>query len=180
MTFLEDDVIILRPLEASDADGAYPEWLNDKQTCVGNGHHRIPYSRSNARDFISNVNGSPDSIVLAIIKKDAQKHVGNLALQDICWFSRSAELAIIVGEDEGRGNGIGFRASTLLIDHGFTELNLRSIICKTFSSNSAMIGLAKKLGMKRVGLLREAAFKNGQYLGVEIYDLLRSDYHAHS
>ena len=42
MIFLQDDVIILRPLDVTDADGDYPTWLNDEITCAGNGHHRIP------------------------------------------------------------------------------------------------------------------------------------------
>ena len=44
------------------------------------------------------------------------------------------------------------------------------------SVNAAMIGLAKKLGMKYVGSLRESVFKHGNYLDVEIFDLLRSDW----
>jgi len=176
MIFLQDDVIILRPLEITDADGDYPAWLNDETTSMGNGHHRMPYSRANARDFISTTNESSDAIVLAITRKNNNKHVGNIALKDICWFSRSAEIAIIIGEPDGRNNGIGFRASKLLINHGFIALNLHSIKCQTFLNNAAMIGLAKKLGMKYVGSLRESVFKHGNYLDVEIFDLLRSDW----
>ena len=176
MIFLEDSAIILRPLELSDAEGNYPAWLNDAKTCVGNGHHRMPYSRRDAEDYISGVNDSSDSIILAIVEKSSDQHVGNISLQDICWFSRSAELAILIGEADCRGDGIGFRASRLLINHGFMELNLHSIQCMTFSNNNAMIGLAKKLDMKHVGCLREVAYKNGKYLNVEIFDLLRSEY----
>ena len=176
MIFLEDDAIILRPLELIDAEGNYPAWLNDAKTCVGNDHHRMPYSRRDAEDYIAGASDSSDSIVLAIVNKSGGQHVGNISLQDINWFSRSAELAVVIGEADSRGGGIGFRASCLLIDHGFVELNLHSIQCMTFSNNSAMIGLAKNLGMKHVGSFREAAYKNGQYLNVEIFDLLRSEY----
>ena len=175
MIFLQDDVIILRPLDVTDADGDYPTWLNDEITCAGNGHHRIPYTRGDARAFVETTRESSDSIVLAIEKKNGNKHVGNIALQDICWYSRSAELAIIIGDVSGRNNGVGFRASQLIINHGFMELNLHSIICRTFSNNTAMIALAKKLGMQRVGSLRKSVFKDGHYLDVEIFDLLKND-----
>ena len=176
MIFLEDEVINLRPLDVADVEGDYPTWLNDKVTSMGNRHHRLPYSRANAIDFINGISDSSDSIILAIINKQNRKHVGNISLQDICWISRSAELAIIIGDSAGRNHGIGYRASKLIVNHGFTALNLHSIRCKTFSTNDAMISLAKKLGMHYVGNLRESEFKNGRYVGVEIFDLLIKDW----
>tara|TARA_Y100001934_G_C12286133_1_gene742417 strand:- start:722 stop:1264 length:543 start_codon:yes stop_codon:yes gene_type:complete len=176
MIFLEDEDINLRPLDVSDAEGDYPTWLNDKATSMGNRHHRLPYSRVNAIHFIKSIGDASDSIVLAIINKKNKKHVGNISLQDICWISRSAELAVMIGDSAGRNRGIGYRASKLIVTHGFTALNLHSIRCKTFATNDAMIRLAKKLGMNHVGSLRESEFKNGRYLGVEIFDLLKKDW----
>ena len=178
MIFLQDEELILRPLESADSQGNYPVWLNDTDTCQANSHHRMPYSRSDAATFIASVSDLSDALILAIVKKDSQKHVGNISLKDICYYSRSAELAILIGESEGRNSGIGYRASKLIIDHGFMQLNLHSVNCKTFSNNEAMVSLAKKLGMKYVGCLRESSFKNGQYLNVEIFDLLKEDYLA--
>ena len=107
MIFLEDEVINLRPLDVADVEGDYPTWLNDKATSMGNRHHRLPYSRANAIDFINGISDASDSIILAIINKQNEKHVGNISLQDICWISRSAELAIIIGDSAGRNHGIG-------------------------------------------------------------------------
>ena len=178
MIFLEDDEISLRPLELNDVQGPYPGWLNDKTTCSANGHHRMPYSRSDAERYVVGVSDLTDAMVLAIIYKSTQQHVGNISLKDICYYSRSAELAILIGEPEVRGNNVGYRASRLIIDHGFMQLNLHSINCKTFSNNKPMIGLAKKLGMKYVGCLRESSFKSGEYLNIEIFDLLKKEYLA--
>ena len=178
MIFLQDEEIILRPLELTDSQGNYPAWLNDNDTCHANSHHRMPYSRSDAATYITSVSDRNDALVLAIVKKDSQQHVGNISLKDVCYYSRSAELAILIGESEGRNSGIGYRASRLIIDHGFMQLNLHSVNCKTFSNNEAMVGLAKKLGMKYVGCFRESSFKNGQYLNVEIFDLLKKEYLA--
>jgi len=178
MIFLEDDAIILRPLELNDALGLYPGWLNNKETCVANGHHRMPYSRRDAEAYITSVSDLTDALVLAIVYKSSQQHVGNISLKDICYYSRSAELAILIGESKVRSNSVGYRASKLIIDHGFMQLNLHSINCKTFSNNKGMVGLAKKLGMKYVGCLRESSFKNGKYVNVEIFDLLKKEYLA--
>ena len=39
-----------------------------------------------------------------------------------------------------------------------------------------MQSLAKKLGMKQAGILRQAAFKEGQYLDIIEYDILKHEF----
>ena len=174
--FLEDDVVALRPLEPGDANGAYPGWLNDKETSKGNGHFRIPYSRGAARDYIDEINSNDSPhIALAIIWKQSGEHVGNIALQNICYATQSAKFAILIGESIGRGIGLGEHAGRLLINHAFVELNLRRIYCGTFEDNLAMQKLALKLGMQHVGTLRESVFKSGKFVDELLFDILRSD-----
>jgi len=176
LNFLEDDIILLRPLEIEDVEGDYPDWLNDAESSTGNNHHRFPYTRDQARSYIEEVNRSRNSVVLAITDKSTKQHLGNIALQGICWISRSAEFAILIGSASSRGRGIGYRAGILLIGHGFNELNLHRIYCGTYSNNTAMKALASKLGMSHVGTLRQSAFKGGQFVNEELFDILRSEY----
>ena len=178
MNFLEDGEIILRPLELSDAEGDYPNWLNDMETSKGNSHHRFPYSRDEAREYIQNARVSENDVILAIVERCSGKHIGNIALLDICWFSHSAKFAILVGSSTARGKGIGFRAGKLVLAHGFMSLNLHRIYCGTYVTNVAMNSLAKKLGMTLVGTLRESAYKDGLYLGENLFDILRPEYLA--
>ena len=83
MNFLEDGEIILRPLELSDAEGDYPNWLNDMETSKGNSHHRFPYSRDEAREYIQNARVSENDVILAIVEKDSGKHIGNSFIKNI-------------------------------------------------------------------------------------------------
>ena len=92
MIFLQDDVIILRPLDVTDADGDYPTWLNDEITCAGNGHHRIPYTRGDARTFVETTRESSDSIVLAIETKN-----GNEIMYKIIFIFSLHQFEIKVG-----------------------------------------------------------------------------------
>ena len=178
MNFLEDGEIILRPLELSDAEGDYPNWLNDMETSKGNSHHRFPYSRDEAREYIQNARLSENDVILAIVERCSGKHIGNISLLDICWFSHSAKFAVLVGSSTARGKGIGFRAGNLVLALGFMSLNLHRIYCGTYVTNVAMNSLAKKLGMTLVGTLRESAYKDGQYLGENLFDILRPEYLA--
>lgn len=176
--FLTGNVITLSPLEPEDASGAYPEWLNDAETSAGNSHHIFPYTRAEAADFILKNNGSRTALILAIILRDDQSHIGNVALQNINYVSRNAELAILVGDPRCRGRGIGREACRLLLDHGFKALNLHRIYLGTLDSNVGMQRLAQHLGMREEGRRVEAMYKDGIYRDIIEYGLLKRDFQS--
>lgn len=175
--FLEGKTINLRPLVASDVEGGYIDWFNDIDVCKYNAHHVFPYNRELALKYIAGVQDSEKDVVLAIIMKDeAQKHVGNISLQNINRVSRNAEYAIILGEKEYWGKGIAKEASLLIIKHGFEALNLHRIYCGTSVKNIAMQKLALYLNMKEEGRRKEALYKDGEYVDIVEYGLLRQDF----
>ncbi len=175
-TFLESQLVRLRPLRDSDADGPYPAWLNSQEISLQNSHGVHPYSTSSARAFIQSLNGATDRIVLAIEDKASGLHVGNVSLQGIHRIYRSAELAILLGDTGCHGKGIGTESCRLMVQHGFLRLNLHRIHCGTFAGNEGMIRIAAKLGMKEEGRRREAAFKNGVYVDVVEFGLLKTEF----
>ncbi|MBF0164651.1 MAG: GNAT family N-acetyltransferase [Magnetococcales bacterium] len=176
--FLAGTTLYLRPLQDADADGPYPHWLNDAETCAGNSHHCFPYAREQALNYIRMSRDSRDQLVLAIILLDGERHVGNVALQSLSFVHRSAEFSILIGDGVARGRGVGIEAGRLLVRHGFEALNLHRIGCGTFSNNTAMLALAKRLGMREEGMRREAVFKQGRWLDVVEFGLLRAEFLA--
>ncbi|MEY2632697.1 MAG: hypothetical protein RIR00_1351 [Pseudomonadota bacterium] len=175
LPFLASERLLLRPLCPEDADGAYPRWLNDQEVCAGNAHGLFPYSRDDARAFIAQASG-PDRLVLAIVLKDGQRHIGNLALQQIHRIYRSAEFAILLGERDCHGQGYAAEAGRLLLRHGFQRLNLHRIGCGTFAGNQGMIRLAAALGMVEEGRRREAAFVAGHHQDILEFGVLRQEF----
>lgn len=168
--------INLRPLIQEDLDGNYINWFNNAEVCLYNSHHVYPYSREKATQYISAVQNSKDNLILAIITKSNNKHIGNISLQNINLVSRSAEYAIILGEKEYWGKGIAKEASILILKHSFEELNLHRIYCGTSENNKAMQKLASSLGMKEEGRRKEALYKTGKYVDIIEYGLLRKDF----
>ena len=167
--------LYLRGLVDSDAEGRYPAWLNDQETCAGNSHAVFPYGIYQAAAYIREVQTSRDALVLAIVASADDRHIGNIALQNIHPIHRSADLAILVGEREYWGQGYGLEAARLLCRHGFVALNLQRIQCGTYESNVAMQKLALALGMRQEGVRRRAAYKSGAYVNVVEYGLLREE-----
>lgn len=176
--FMRGESIYLRPLEESDADGDYPSWLNDAEVCGGNSHHRYPYTRSAAREYIARAAKSRDEIVLAVVTSEAGRHVGNVALKRIDPISRSAEFTVLIGAKDLWGHGVGKDAGRLMLDHGFFALNLHRVYCGTFSTNAGMQKLAESLGMRLEGTRRQAVFKDDQWLDVLEYGVLKPEYVA--
>lgn len=176
MTFLQTKNLDLRPLEPADADGPYPGWFNDPEVCRYNSHHVFPYSRDGARNYIGRVTASRDELVLAMVERASGKHIGNIALTNIDFISRSAEFAIVLGDRDCWGKGYSKEAAAALVEHGFRTLNLNRIHCGTTADNEPMRRLAAFLGMKEEGLRRSASFKNSRYVDVVEYGVLASEY----
>jgi RimJ/RimL family protein N-acetyltransferase len=174
--FLVGGKIMLRPLTEADVDGGYPHWFNDAEVCRENSHHVYPYTREQALEFIRSLPGKKNMLVLAVCEKTSGKHVGNISLQDINFVHRSAEMAIILGEKACWGKGIGKEAARLLAEHGFRALNLHRIGSGTFETNIGFQKIAVSLGMQLEGTRRQAAFKDGRWLDVLEYGLLRDEF----
>jgi RimJ/RimL family protein N-acetyltransferase len=179
VSFLDGKRVRLRSLVEEDVLGPYLSWLNDAETCAGNSHHVLPYTEEAALEYVRNTRRSRTELTLAIELKDPSQHVGNVTLQDIHPVYRSAQYAILIGDPAARGQGIAFEASSLLLAHGFRELNLHRIYCGTFDTNVAMARLAVRLGMREEGRRREAVFKGGRWLDVIEFGILSKEFEEH-
>lgn len=174
--FLEGKMIYLKTLGPEHLEGNYVNWFNDAEVCKYNSHHTYPYCREQAAKYIEKTEESKSDLVLAIIAKDTGKHIGNISLQKVDYINRSAEYAIILGEKEYWGKGIAKEASLLILKHGFEALNLNRVYCGTSVKNIAMQKLAYALNMKEEGRRKEALYKNGEYVDVIEYGLLKKDF----
>jgi len=168
--------VYLRGLDESDLEGHYFDWFDDQEVCKGNSHGYFPNNPQRMASYLKRVYDDSSLLVLAIVTKENDIHIGNISLQNIDWISRSAEYAILLGEKEFWGKGLAKEASDLLLYHGFVRLNLFRIYCGTFDNNIAMQKLADYMGMKKEGLRRKASFKGGLYRDVIEYGILRDEY----
>jgi len=176
--FLIGKEIYLRPLVEGDSEGAYPRWFNDAEVCRGNTHHIFPYTAEDARAYIQRANSDHRQLFLAIIRREDDTHIGNIALDNIDHLNRTAELSIIIGDKSYWGKGYGKEAARLIYDHGFLVLNLNRIAWGTFEDNAGAHKLAEYLGMVEEGRRRQAVYKLGRYVDVIEYGVLRSEYVA--
>ena len=174
--FIIGEKLYLRNLTPEDAEGSYPHWFNDPQVCRYNSHYKFPYSKEKALDYIRYANNAKDALILAIVDKTNDNHIGNVSLQEIDFINRNAEFAIIIGDQDYWGKGFAREAATLLIGHGFRELNLHRIYCGTSIENIGMQKLAGKIGMKQEGRRRQAILSAGSWVDIIEYGILRDEF----
>jgi ribosomal-protein-alanine N-acetyltransferase len=174
--FLVGEKIYLRAIVEADLNARYREWFNDEEVCKYNSHHRFPNYDENMREYYDRVIKSRTNLVLAICDKGNDAHIGNIALENIDSLNQSAEFAIIIGDKEYWGKGVGTEAATVLLRHGFEELNLHRIYLGTAEDNIGMQKLALRLGFKEEGKAREALFKDGVFKTTVSYGLLSDEF----
>jgi RimJ/RimL family protein N-acetyltransferase len=176
--FLRGKQVILRPLEERDITLRYCGWLNDEEVCRYNSHAIFPNNESRVRDYVRWSQETRDAVVLAIVWAEDGVHIGNIALLDLDWISRSASFAILIGEKDYWHRGGGADAGSVFVQYAFERLNLNRVYCGTAEDNFGMQGLAGRLGMKLEGRRRQAAYKLGRFVDILEYGVLREEFMA--
>ena len=172
--FLIGKRVYLRPLGGQDLDRCL-RWVNDPEI-TPNLLLRFPISREREREWLESKYKDDREIVLAIVLKDADRHVGNCGLHKIDYVDREAEFGILIGEKEEWGRGYAPEAARLLLDYGFRELNLHRIGLEVFSYNLRAQRVYEKVGFVREGIRRESHFSNGLFHDTIIMGILRTEW----
>lgn len=118
-----------------------------------------------------------NNLILAISIKIGGKEnriVGRISLESIDYINRSAELKIFITQ-EFQSKGYGKSACKLIMDHGFNNLGLNRIYAGTLQNNDGFIALAKSLGFHQEGIRKSAVFKDGKFVDVIEFGIVKSD-----
>jgi RimJ/RimL family protein N-acetyltransferase len=174
--FLIGRRVYLRALEQEDLTRNYSQWLNDEDVCRYNSHAIFPNTAFKMQEYFDFAQTSTTTVVLAVVTRRGDVHIGNVSLQNIDWVVRSAEFAIIIGEKKYWNKGYASESAALIINYAFERLNLNRCHCGTSIKNIGMQRLAEKLGMQKEGVRRSAMYKMGGYVDVVEYGLLREEW----
>ena len=158
-------------LEKNGVTSKYLNWFGDKEVTAHNSHGLFPQTKKGLDEFFEEMN-SNKIIVMAIIHKENNIHIGNIALQRFDWINRSAELAIVMGEKDYWKKGYATIACKCLLYHGFMKLNIHRLWTGTSETNTGMQKLAKKIGMIQEGVFKDAMFLNGEYRNIYEYGMI--------
>lgn len=164
--------ISLTPLAVDDLPLLF-EWINDREQVLFNGPYK-PVHWDQHKAWFESIQARKDVVIFGI-RLENRKLIGSCQLHSINPIHQSAELQIRIGETEERGHGYGTEAVRLLLDFAFKDLNLHRVYLNVFANNVRAIRAYEKAGFSREGLLRGAAYIDGNYLDVIVMGILRDE-----
>jgi diamine N-acetyltransferase len=175
--------IRLRAVEHNDLP-TFLKWVNDSEVKQGISVY-LPLSMADEEDwFAGERKRLPEehNLVIEIRPATQDEEEGTWMVIGECGFfnydqrNRSAEFGIMIGEKSYWNQGYGTEAVRLLMQLGFTTLNLNRIYLRVLENNPRAIRAYEKAGFTYEGRQRQAEFKDGRYLDLLVMSILRAEY----
>ena len=174
--FVSGSRIYLRPLEREDLNARYLAWLNDPQVTRYLETGVFPSTIQDLENFYSRVTSSSSDVILAVIDRKSDKHIGNVKLGPINWVHRRSMFGIMIGDKKFWGTGVGEETTRLMMEYAFGRLNLHRVGLVVYEEHKAAVRCYQRVGFKIEGCLREQMFQDGQYKNHIWMGLLRSEF----
>ncbi len=159
----------LRPFTLADLDNLVKYANNPKIAGNLTNAFPYPYTADHGKKFIEMaMSHEPIRIKTIEINGEASGGIGVHPQGDV--YVKNAELGYWLAEPYW-GKGIITDAIKEMIDYGFKTFEITRIYARPFSSNVASQRVLEKAGMKKEAVLKNAFFKNGEYLDELIYSI---------
>lgn len=173
--YLADD-FYLRRLRESDLDGRWPDWFNDPEVTRFQAKGYEVNTKEKQRAYFDAIAASRSDVVLAIVDRATEEHVGNVGLHHIDPIHRTAVLGIVLGEKKVWGRGIGRRSWQAITDYGFEKLDLHKICATVIDGNDASLKCALAAGYVLEGRQAKQIYKADGYRDLIHVGLLRENW----
>lgn len=172
---LQGENIILRAMGMQDAQLLF-DMINDPDTERMLGGSSFPVSKESQNRWIEEQKNRKDILrCIVAVKEDMEHGLGTVILSDIDSKNGVAQVHIKMAKGQGRGKGYGTDALKTIVHYAFNELRLNCIYADVLEYNIPSQRLFEKCGFKKDGVLRSRVFKNGKYIDVFTYSILKSD-----
>jgi ribosomal-protein-serine acetyltransferase len=101
--------------------------------------------------------------------------VGAIGFNKIDWQNLDCEIGYWLAQS-AEGNGIITAACRAIIDHAITNWRMNRIVIEAATMNRRSRAVPLRLGFKHEGTLRQGAMLGGEYIDLELYSLLASEW----
>lgn len=136
-----------------------------------------PYTLGDAEQFIKLTQGENPQTTFAISFGEEFVGVVGLVLRtDV--YRKSAEIGYWVGEPYWN-KGIAERAVNLIVEYGFTTLQLERIDTGIFAFNKASARVLEKCGFEFEGIFKNSIFKNNRISDELRYGIIKQKVSPH-
>jgi diamine N-acetyltransferase len=163
MITLKGEYIQLRALEPEDLEFVLD--IENDETLWHVSNTQVPFSKFIIRDYIANAHKDIYEVkqLRLVIEDKQQNPLGLIDIFDFDFKNKRAGVGVVIKDIANRTKGFGEEALRLLIAYSFKHLNLHQLYSNIAETNTASLGLFKKLGFLEVGLKKDWNYTNGVY-----------------
>ncbi|MDQ1771853.1 GNAT family N-acetyltransferase [Labilibaculum sp. A4] len=130
-----------------------------------------PYTHKDAHRWIHFVNHVAKGYFMAIeVNKEVVGCIGVEQQEDV--FCKSAELGYWIGQKYWN-RGIMTHVVKETVDHAFLHMNIVRLYANVFEGNIGSVKVLEKAGFVQEAVLKNAVYKNGNYLDQLIFAIIR-------
>lgn len=167
MFTLEGKISYLVPFEEKHLnDKNYLKWLRDYEVIksINRLDYVCPVSFEAVKEYCERVIKSKNDIFLAICLKENNKFIGTIKVNNINWYTRIADIGILIGEKKYWGKGVATDSVYAVSKYLFEILGMRKLTAGLMQINLAMQRVFEKLGFQVEGKLRKTDWFEGKYI----------------
>lgn len=154
-TILEDDFVLLRPLQESDIENLLEIAVNEPETWK---YSLIPANgRENLTNYIKTAIEARENkteFPFIVFDKKSGKHAGSTRFYDIQMKFKTLQLGYTWYGKDFRGTGLNKHCKFLLLQFAFENLGLERVEFRADNANLRSIAAMKSIGCKVEGILR--------------------------
>jgi ribosomal-protein-alanine N-acetyltransferase len=159
----------LRPFQLTDIDSLVKYANNPKVAGNLTNAFPFPYKKEHGERFIEMaMSHDPIRIMTIEINGEASGGIGVHPQADV--YCKNAELGYWLAEPYW-GKGIITKAIIEMVEYGFKTFDITRIYARPYPHNIASQKALEKTGFKKEAVLKNAFFKNGEYLDELIYSI---------
>ncbi|MFH2049126.1 MAG: GNAT family N-acetyltransferase [bacterium] len=169
--------ITLRQIRKSDAI-SIQKHANDKLISRYMILLPYPYKLEDAYSWIRichRVNRSKTDIMWGIQDNDTGEIIGGMGLHHINYQNKNAETGYWIGRIYWR-RGLMSEAVKMVLKYSFSDLKLVRVYAVCMQPNKASMGVLKKLGFTKEGILRKACYKNRRWYDIHTFGILKEEF----
>lgn len=167
------DLFVLTEEHARYTD--WYNWFNDQETNINNRHRCYPNTPALQLEYFkSEIEGSISRVQLGMMDKN-QVFFGVISLSKIDHRTQNAELGIMIGLKEFRTAHYAIEGVSLLLEHGFSMLNLQRVYSGSHTRQLAEF-YVRCLNFSHEGVLRKHLLQDGLLIDCHLIGILREDF----
>jgi RimJ/RimL family protein N-acetyltransferase len=126
------------------------------------------------RDWIRIVRKLRNDTYFAL-DNDEGSHIGLVSLNGVSLMDRRGVVSILIGR-RWWSRGYGFDAMNAILKFAFRERELHRVTLHVLATNHRALGLYRRLGFRKEGILRENVLVNDEFVDEIILGALRSEW----